>query len=198
SSSFTDGSTEETDERSASSEAVARGEIIETPSSANCIVTLDGYQHTSRIMFCSPVEFSGPISLTSILSRMFAASLLMTKAKRLNGKGLKLTAGSQRTKTRLVSRGKTLFGSASGSASHSSHGSSKARSIEGAFGGGVGAFGAGVGVGTCGGQLSVTNPMCSPSIGTNPLSLNPSSTACRERKRDSRSEERRVGKEGRS
>ena len=57
--------------------------------------------------------------------------------------------------------------------------------MEGAFGGGAGAFGAGVGVGTCGGQLSVTNPMCSPSIGTNPLSLNPSSTACRERKRDS-------------
>ena len=36
-----------------------------------------------------------------------------------------------------------------------------------------------------GGHSAVTNPMCSPSTGTNPLSLNPSSTACRARSRDS-------------
>ena len=36
-----------------------------------------------------------------------------------------------------------------------------------------------------GGHVAVTNPICSPSIGINPLSLNPSSTAWRARNRDS-------------
>ena len=46
--------------------------------------------------------------------------------------------------------------------------------------GGEGTFASG---GEPRGQL--TNPICSPSIGTNPLSLNPSSTAWRVRNRDS-------------
>ena len=181
---FIDFSSIAADEKVARSDAVARGEIIESPSSASCVVTPNGFhQYTSRAMLSSPAEFAGPISLISILSRMSAASLLMTEAKRLNGKGLKFTAGSQSTTTRLVPYGETKFGSSI--ASHSSHGSSKARSIEGAFGVGCGSGAFGGAGGGGGGQLSVTNPICSPSIGINPLSLNPSSTACRERKRDS-------------
>src|SRR5438552_14223016 len=96
----------------------------------------------------------------------------MRVAKQRNGLTLKFTVGNQTTKTRLVSLGKTFLESSI--ASHSSHGSSKARSI-----GGEGTFVSG------GGQVAVTNPMCSPSIGTKPDSLNPSSTAWRARNRDS-------------
>src|SRR5438552_10534614 len=96
----------------------------------------------------------------------------MRAAKQRNGLTVKFTVGNQSTKTRLVFLGKTFLESSI--ASHSSHGSNRARSI-----GGEGTFVSG------GGQVAVTNPICSPSIGTNPLSLNPSSTACRARNRNS-------------
>src|SRR5439155_18570333 len=136
-------------------------EIIETPSSAFSIVVkealsstgLNGYQHASRTMLCKPVEFAGPISVTSILSRMSSgASCLIKAAKQCNGLRLKFTAGNQTTTTRLAPGGKTCLGSSI--ASHSSQGRTKARSIAG-----EGAFASG------GGHVAVTNPMCSPSIG---------------------------------
>ena len=61
-------------ERSVKSEAVARGEIIDTPSSALCIAAeassssgVNLSQHASFTMVCKPVEFAGPINLTSDL-----------------------------------------------------------------------------------------------------------------------------------
>src|SRR5882762_8154390 len=100
-------------ETSVKSEAVAQGEIIFTPSSALFIATeassLSGVswsQHASFTMVCKPVEFAGPINLTSILSRMSpGASRSIKLAKQRNGLTLKFAAGNQTTTTRLVSRG---------------------------------------------------------------------------------------------
>src|SRR6516162_3502073 len=91
------------DERSAESETVARGEIIDTPSSAFWVVLLKPEDaRTSRIMFCKPAEFAGPINLMPMSLRISPASSLISPAKRRHGSGLKLTAGNQTTKTRLV------------------------------------------------------------------------------------------------
>ena len=153
------------------SEAVARGEIIQTPSSAFWVSLLSPSLRTSRIMLCSPVEFAGPIKVTWILSPLSLARTLIRSAKLLSGRGLKLVAGNQRTITLAVPGGNTRVGLSI--ASHSSHGSkSELFSTDSAT---LTTFFVGHGV--------VTYPMCSPSIGTNPLSLNPSSTACRARRR---------------
>src|ERR1043166_10019226 len=55
-------------ESSVKSEAVARGETIDTPSSALCIATeaaslrgVSWSQHASFTMVCKPVELAGPI-----------------------------------------------------------------------------------------------------------------------------------------
>src|SRR5213083_1259342 len=84
--------------------------------------------------------------------------------------------------TLLVPWGKTLFGASI--ASHSSHGSSNAR-LTGADGAHLDDNEGDGALSLSGGEFAATNPMCSPSTGANPLSLNPSSTACRARNRDS-------------
>ena len=58
-----------------SSEAVARGEIIEISFSVSGTSARSDFSlSSSRIMLCSPVEFAGPINLMSILSRTSSAS----------------------------------------------------------------------------------------------------------------------------
>ena len=148
--------------RSAWSEAVARGEIYPDPIECFLRVAVSRAQSrvlrlrwfqpaaTSRTMFCKPVEFAGPINLMSILSAGVVTgrrSSSIKAAKRRNGSGLKLAAGNQTTTTRLVawvSREKTVSDCLDSIGylyrSHSSHGSSKARSIEGASGVGFGAL----------------------------------------------------------